>query len=572
MRLLLALALAACSGGASTPATSPAPDPGEPSFRTQADRFFQASLDASPGWAVSLGFHDYDGLLPDHSAGGIERRITFLRDAIAELTRFDAEALDPIERVEQAALLASARGELFNLVERAEWKRNPMFYSSALNLSAYVTRPYAPLEKRAAAVAGLAAKVPAYLATARKNLETAVPRTFIDTALLQTRGTLEFVKGDVAAAFAELADETIKLELAAALEVMATALAEHQRYLEKLTKTATDDFRLGAEKFRAMLAAAEGVDIDLERLREVGRADLERNLELLEKAANAIDPDRSPIAVALEVTDADRPPPDQVLELATAQAARLRQFLIDKSIVTIPTDDVAEVRPSPPFMRWNSAFLSSAGPFEQKKLPSFYYISPPDPSWPEAEQRAYIPSRGDLLSTTVHELWPGHFLHSLHRKVNKSTILKVYCSYSMAEGWAHYAEEMMWNQGAMGDDPKIHIGQLGDALLRDVRYMSAIGYHAGDLTVAQSEAMFREKAFRDPGNARQQAVRGTFDPGYLNYTLGKLMIRKLRVDWKAKMGSDYSLGKFHDAFLAHGCAPIPAIRESMLGPDAGPVL
>lgn len=569
MRHILALAIAACSSNPAPPAPE-APRP--PGFRALADQFFDATLDAAPGRAVSLGFHEYDGLLPDHSAAAIERRVAYLRDAIARFEAFDPEVLSATERLERASLLASARGELFELTEKRSWQRNPMFYTGALDLSSYVTRSYAPLAKRAAALARLASEVPRYLATARANLEPAIPRTFVDTAQLQTAGLLEFVTTDVATAFAGLQDKEVSGRLAAALEVMAAALAEHARFLESLEKTATGDFRLGPARFQAMLAATEGVDIDLDHLRDIGRADLERNLELLERAANAIDPDRSPMVVAREVADATRPAAAEVIALAAAQARRLRQFLIDRSIVTIPGDDVAEVRPSPPFMRWNSAFLSSAGVFETRDLPSFYYISPPDPSWPEAEQRAYIPPRGGLLATTVHELWPGHFLHTLHLKANPSRILKVYCSYAMAEGWAHYTEEMMWNQGAMGDDPRIHIGQIGDALLRDVRYLSAIGYHADDLTVAASEAMFRDKAFRDPGNARQQAIRGTFDPGYLNYTLGKLMIIKLREDWKARVGAAYSLGKFHDAFLGHGCAPIPAIRASMLGPDAGPAL
>jgi len=268
----------------------------------------------------------------------------------------------------------------------------------------------------------------------------------------------------------------------------------------------------------------------------------------------------------------DKPDIDKVISEATAQSADMRKFLIDHEVVSIPSEDKAEVRESPPFMRWNFAFLDSAGPFESKPLPSFYYISPPDPKWPKAEQLAYIPFRGDLLFTTVHELWPGHFLHALHMKKNESKVLKTFGSYSMSEGWAHYAEEMMWDAGVGDGDPKVRIGMLQNALLRNVRFVSAIGLHTGDMTVDQSMAMFETKAFADKGNARQQAVRGTFDPGYLNYTLGKLMIRKLHDDWKAMKGSDYSLGAFHDEFLSYGGAPVPVIRRFMLGDDAGPAL
>jgi len=238
----------------------------------------------------------------------------------------------------------------------------------------------------------------------------------------------------------------------------------------------------------------------------------------------------------------------------------------------VPGEEMAEVRLSPPFMRWNFAFLSSPGKFEEKVLPSFYYISPPDPKWPRKEQLAYIPSRPVLLYTTVHEVWPGHFLEYLHTRRIHSRILRSLCSYAFEEGWAHYGEQMMREAGAGGDDPRAAIGQLSEALMRNVRFVSAIGLHTRGMTVAESAALFEKKGNQDRASARQQAVRGTFDPGYLNYTLGKLMILKLRDDWKAKVGPRYSLKAFHDQFLSHGCAPIPAIRRAMLGPDSGPAL
>lgn len=268
----------------------------------------------------------------------------------------------------------------------------------------------------------------------------------------------------------------------------------------------------------------------------------------------------------------EKPAADAVLAEASAQADEMRKFVIDHDIATIPSDDIAEVRESPPFMRWNIAFLSGPGPFEEKQIPSFYYISPPDPSWPEDKQRAYIPGKNDLLFITIHELWPGHFLDSLHSKENPSKIMKSFWNYTYGEGWAHYTEEMMWEEGVGGGDPKVHIGQLLNALLRNVRFMSAIGLHARGMTVEESEKMFREKAFLDEKGAHQQAVRGTFDPLYLSYTLGKLMIFKLREDWKEKKGDAYSLKDFHDTFLSYGPAPVTVIREVMLGENAGPPL
>jgi uncharacterized protein (DUF885 family) len=213
----------------------------------------------------------------------------------------------------------------------------------------------------------------------------------------------------------------------------------------------------------------------------------------------------------------------------------LEDFIRTHHIVSIPDTDRALVRESPPYMRWNFAFMNTRGVFEPS-LPSIYYISPPDPAWPKAKQDAYLPSVGTLLVTTVHEVWPGHFLHFLHVTHVPSQIGRVHGSYAFGEGWAHYDEEMMLDDGLGNGDPALKIEQLRDALLRNVRYLCAVGLHTKGMTVEQCDRMFREQAFQDPGNAEQQAARGTFDPAYLNYTLGKLMIRKLRDEWTASRG------------------------------------
>src|SRR6185312_8663632 len=244
--------------------------------------------------------------------------------------------------------------------------------------------------------------------------------------------------------------------------------------------------------------------------------------------------------------------------------------------VSIPSDDQALVAEAPPYNRSNSAFIQVPGPYNHG-VASVYNIAPPDPKWSKAEQAAYIPSEATLLFTTVHEVWPGHFLQFLHSNANPSKLEALWVGYAYAEGWAHYCEEMMVEEGLAKGDPERHIGQLIEALLRDVRLLSSIGLQTQGMTVAQSEKMFREQAFQDPGNARQQAARGTYDPGYLNYTLGKLMIRKLRADWVAKHGGQGSTAApadgqalwhdFHDQFLSYGGPPIPLLRKEMLGEE-----
>jgi uncharacterized protein (DUF885 family) len=239
--------------------------------------------------------------------------------------------------------------------------------------------------------------------------------------------------------------------------------------------------------------------------------------------------------------------------------------------VTVPGTERALVEESPPYQRFNFAYIDIPGPYE-KNLPSIYYITPPDPSWSRAEQREYVPSEGDLLFTSVHEVWPGHFLNFLHSNRVESQVGRVFVGYAFAEGWAHYTEEMMLEAGLGKGDPELHIGQLMNALLRNARYLSSIGLHTKGMTVAESERIFREQAFQDAGTARQQALRGTYDPAYLNYTLGKLMILKLQKDWTASRGGQKAWKEFHDRFLSYGGPPIPLVRRAMLGDRAGPVM
>jgi hypothetical protein len=361
--------------------------------------------------------------------------------------------------------------------------------------------------------------------------------------------------------------------LAAALEGMATALDGYAGYLEEAKGRANNDFALGTEVFTRMLQSTQGIDVTVDQLEAVLRADLERNLAAVQEAAKAIDPKRAPEKVVAKVTG-DKPKLGGVIDEATAQAVAMKAFLRDKDLVTIPNEKEAFVQETPPFMRWNTAFLNGAGPFETKPLPSFYYISPPDPSWPKAKQRSYVPGKNDLLFITIHEVWPGHFLHYQHLGEVESRVLRALWNYTMGEGWAHYSEEMMWNAG-VSTDPAVHIGQLQNALLRDVRSLCTIGLHTQGTTVDDCRKMFIEYAFQSEGNAEQEARRGTFDPMYLAYTTGKLVILKMRADLEAKAeaeGKPFDAKAFHDGLLSYGAAPLSAIRAAMLPEDPGSLL
>jgi hypothetical protein len=332
--------------------------------------------------------------------------------------------------------------------------------------------------------------------------------------------------------------------------------------------TATQDFAMGPQLFARMLEATEQVTVPLDRLEAIGRADMERNLKALQAACAQFLPGQSLQACVDKVND--RKPEGGAVAGARAQLPELKKFIVDHDLVTIPGPEEALVAAAPPYNAQNFAYINIPGPYE-RSLPAVYYIAPPDPKWSKEDQARYVSGEAQLLFTSAHEVWPGHFLNFLHANLDRSRIGQLFVGYAFAEGWAHYCEEMMWDAGLRAGSPEAHVGQLVSALKRDARYLSAIGLHTKGMTVAQSEQLFRD-AMIDPGNSRQQALRGTYDPAYLNYTLGKLMIMKLRDDWTATHGDPKSLKAFHDQFLSYGGPPLPMVRRLMLGENAGPAL
>ena len=530
------------------------------------NNFIQTYFVLHPEVAIDAGRHEFDGKLPDWSTEGLSRQGRWLHAEHDTASTFDEASLDAHRRFEREYLRAVITKELFWL-ESAEWPyKNPQYYSSALDPGIYISREYAPLATRMRAYIAFAKALPAAVEQLRKNLRTPLPRPYVERGATMFGGLASFFETDVPRVFASIKDPQLQEEFNGANRRAAEALNEMKAWFEKNRATATNAFALGEGHFLEMLRATERVDISLEDLEKVGRQDLERNLaELREACSHYASGKTIPECIELEQK---RKPRGSPVEGARQQLKDLKSFIIEKDLVTIPSNAEARVAEAPSYRRWNFAYINIPGPYE-KGLPSTYYIAPPDPNWTKEEQEAYLPGEKDLLFTSVHEVWPGHFLHYLHANRVQSKFAQIFPGYAFSEGWAHYAEEMMWEVGLGAGDPETHIGQLLNALLRNVRFLSAIGLHTGKMTVEESEKMFREVAFQDPGNARQQAARGTFDPAYLNYTLGKLMIRKLRDDWSASRGGRKAWREFHDKFLSFGGPPIPLVRKEMLGVEAG---
>jgi hypothetical protein len=366
-------------------------------------------------------------------------------------------------------------------------------------------------------------------------------------------------------------DAALQEELRTAIGPAAQALRDLGAWFhEQIPPAGTDagDFRLGADLFARMLRVTERVDVPLDELEAAGRRELERNLAAFREACAAFAPGLSPQEVLAKVNA--RKPAGGPVEGARRQLAGLRRFVEEHGLVSIPGEEEALIAEAPPYQRWNSAYIDIPGPYD-RHLPSIYYIAPPDPAWTPEEQEQNIPNEADLLFVSIHEVWPGHFLQFLHSNRAESELARLFVTYGFAEGWAHYAEEMMWEAGFGDGDPYLRIGQLQNALLRNVRYLVALGLHAGTMTLEEAERMFREEGLQDPANARQQANRGAFDPGFLNYTLGKLMVRKLRADWTATRGGRAAWRELHDRFLSYGGPPVPLVRRAMMG-EVGEVL
>ncbi len=533
------------------------------------ESFIDEYFEANPTAAVYAGRHEYDGRFPDLSPAGMDRQIACLKSMRERAVGFDEAPLSEAQRFEREYIQAVIDGQLFWL-EEAQWPyRSPAYYGRLLSPSVYVTREYAPLHQRLEAFTKYAEGIPGVLEQIKRNLRTPLPKPYIQIGRIQIGGLASFFEKDVPAVFTSVKDEALQARFKAANAEAVAALKELDAWLEDQEASATDDYALGPELFKKMLWATQRLDITLEELEALGQRDLERNLAALEAACEELAPGETiPECVAMVMDDK---PEDGPIEEAREQLNTLKQFVVDRDLVTIPGKEEALVDTSPPFMRWNSAYIDIPGPYE-KGLPSTYYIAPPDADWSEEEQRAYIPGEKDLLFISVHEVWPGHFLQFLYSNRAESKFGRIFWNYAFGEGWAHYTEELMWETGLGDGDPATHIGQLLNALLRNVRYLSAIRLHTQGMSVEESEKMFRELAYQDPGNARQQAARGTFDPGYLNYTLGKLMIRKLREDWTASRGGREAWKAFHDQLLSYGSPPLPLVRKALLGDDAGPAL
>ena len=557
------------------PAQSPQAPSVQTSFDNLVDRFFDSYYPIQSHRGTQAGFHQYDGKLEDFSRNTIESEVAELGKLQAEFDRFPKAELTEEAAGDFAFLDSTIKAQLLELQNIQSWKKNPDFYPESVSQSIFLVmrRNFAPPDERLRSVIAREKQIPLALEEARKNLANP-PRVFTEVALEELPDTIDFFRHDVPAAFAEVTDPKVLADFTSSNQAAVAALTAYQTYLrKKLLPASHGDFRIGAENYQKKLLYEEMVDIPLDRLLEIGYADLRQNQQRFKQVAAQIDPKRSPQEV-LATLEKDHPAPDHLLQSIRDLLSNLQQFIEQKRIVTIPSQVLPIVEETPAFMRaLTTASMDTPGAYETKATEAMFNVTTPEPDWKPERTEKWMEgfNRGTITSVAIHEAYPGHYVQFLWVQHAPTKTRKLLYSSSNAEGWAHYCEQMMFDEGYGGGSPQLRIGQLQDALLRDARFIAGIKMHTGQMTIDQAKKFFIDEGYQVPPIAEVEAKRGTSDPTYLVYTLGKLQIMKLREDYKKMKGDSFSLLEFHDRFLQQGSIPLKIIRKAMLA-DNSPTL
>jgi hypothetical protein len=530
------------------------------------DRFFDDYyFPFSPTSATSAGVHKYDDKLEDYSKAGIAKRV-------AALKKFEGEFAKLPESADRDLVLNTIRAGLLELETVRGWETNPDNYSSGITNSAFVimSRSFAPPESRLKSLTARERLMPKVLMEARANLKNP-PRIFTEIAIEQMSGNISFFENDVPLAFKAVPDAKLLADFQTANKAVIASLKDYEQWMKKdLLPRSQGDFRLGAPTYMKKLQYEEMVDIPLDRLLQIGYDDLHANQKKFAETAARIDPKKTPKQI-LEEMEKDHPPADKLLDAFRDTLGGLTKFIQERKIVTIPSPVPPILEETPPFMRaLTFASMDTPGPFEKVAKEAFFNVTLPEKGWPKERVEDFMGAfnRGTILSTAIHEAYPGHYVQFLWMQHVDSKVRKLLGANSNAEGWAHYSEQMMLDEGYTNGDPKMRLGQLQDALLRDARYIVGIEMHTGKRTFDQGIEFFEKEGYQTHETAVRETKRGTSDPTYLYYTLGKLQIMKLRDDYRKKMGPAFSLEEFHDSFMKQGFPPIKIVRKALLGDDS----
>ncbi|HUX10343.1 MAG TPA: DUF885 domain-containing protein, partial [Terriglobia bacterium] len=569
----------ATAQGAAAGNQTPQPSAADRAFQKFVDQYFDGYFQFDPASATSAGIHQYDGELPGYSQADIQREIARNQRALRDLGRIPASKLSAASQLDATVLQSLINGHLLDLVNIRMWAKDPNFYNTLAGTALFtlIERDFAPIDERLKSLTARESRIPDLLNIARANVVNP-PAVYTKVAIEEVQAQIEFLQNVLPQAVVGAQSTALKAEFA---KVNQSAVAAYQQFLDYLQKVLTPqsqgNFAIGVQNYQKKLLYDEMVDNPLKDLLKIGQDEMRRVQSLFTQAANIIDSTKTPLQV-LESVRQNSPGASQVAGNAQSVLNNLRQFVLTHEIVTIPPAPIPQVAETPSFMRALSfASMDTPGPFEEHSIQSFFYLTLPGPAWTEERtlQLLQFFNTYAIRIVAIHEVYPGHYVQFLWLKQapTKARMLTPFLKPvgTNSEGWAHYCEEMMLEQGYGEGDPSLLLIQLQASLIRLCRYIAGIQMHTAGMTVEQATNLFQQQAYMDPANAEREAMRGTFDPTYLAYTLGKLEIMKLREDYKQKVGDKFNLKAFHDQFLSYGIVPIKMIREQMLQ-DGTPVL
>ncbi|TDW97577.1 DUF885 domain-containing protein [Dinghuibacter silviterrae] len=562
---MAALLATSCHRGAKVPAPS-----ADSAFASLSREFIKGYLDWRPQAGVALGYHQYDTMVPDFGNGPMLNEIVRLRVYDSLLSDIDTGALSPRNYRDYRILHLGIQQELFNIVDLNAYTRNPITYAQAVDLNTYVKRDFAPLEYRLGCIIKVERQLPFLFEQAKRNLEATLPKPLIDMAIEVAKGSEDFLKRDLPVALKDVKSDALMHVFA---ESNAEAIKAIDGYIQFLAKHPADDhFALGEENYRKMLHNVELIDLSPDSLLAIGMRELKREQGVFQQAAHIINPNKPAVEVYKDM-EKEHPSADSLIPDTRKHLEGIRQFLIDHKICSLPSDVRIQVKETPPYARSTStASCDVPGPFETKATEAYYYVTPVDARWTPQQKEDWLAMFNYYTTdvVTIHEAYPGHYVQFTHLKASDgSDVEKIFASYAYVEGWAHYTERMMLDEGyGNNGDPvtaaKYRLAQSGDALLRICRLCNSIMLHTKGISVDSATHFFMANWYQGEKPSNLEALRGTFDPGYLFYTVGKLEILKLRADYQQQEGAGYSLKTFNDAMMDNGQPPIRLLREVLL--------
>jgi hypothetical protein len=535
-------------------------------FDSLVERAFAQIWGLYPGWGVYVGKHEYDGVVPDWSVETEARRLDELASIAASLRQLDGLSRD--QELDRDLLLAEIDSITFWRTTLREAETNPRRWVYLVDPDLYLRREFAPPQARAQIVSRLLGAVAATLETARMRLDETLDTTICEWGITAADGLAAMLAEEVVRTFAGKIDDPVGDELASAVAEASSELRAFADWLrDDRLPVSTRGFAIGASNMEEMLRHAEMIDLPLDEMLAIGEANLAENRAAFEVTAAQMDPGETPRRVYEQQVESVHAPRGGLIDETRDMLEAIRSFLVERDLITVPSEVRAKVAATPHHMRWAFAMMDTPGPYEQVATDAYYFVTPTEDDWDDDKAEEWLRALNTFVleDISIHEAYPGHYVHFLHYADAPTEVSRRLTSYAFTEGWAHYTEQMMFEEGYRDGDPRFRLAQLVEALVRNCRFVCSIRMHAHGMTVDEATQFFIDNAYYTETAARKEAERGTFDPGYFSYTLGKLQILELREDYKKAKGDAFSLKEFHDAMLSRGAPPVTLMRRVLLG-------